>query len=64
MALLVTPEMLDAFAVSGSPEQVARQIWQRFGDLADDIVLASESNSPQTLAVIAAALKALAACTH
>jgi alkanesulfonate monooxygenase SsuD/methylene tetrahydromethanopterin reductase-like flavin-dependent oxidoreductase (luciferase family) len=37
MSDLVTDEMLETFAVVGTPEQVAEQIAQRFGDKVDRI---------------------------
>ena len=61
LASLITAEMLETFAAVGTPSQVANLVWQRYGNVADDLVLASEVNSPQTLAAIAAEIRTLAA---
>jgi probable F420-dependent oxidoreductase len=57
MAGLITAEMVETIAVVGAPAQVARIIRQRYGDVADELVLASEVNPPETLAAIAAEIR-------
>jgi probable F420-dependent oxidoreductase len=39
MGDLITEDVLDAFAVSGTPAEAAAAIWQRFGDLATRVSL-------------------------
>ena len=60
MAELITPEMLETVAVVGEPEQAAHILWQRYGDLVQDLVLASDVIDLPTLAVIARQVRACA----
>ena len=39
MGRLITDEILDAFAVRGTPDQIPAQLYQRFGDIVDRISL-------------------------
>ena len=49
MAQLITPEILGTIAVVGEPATAARQIWERYGDFVDDLVLASDVVPAATL---------------
>jgi probable F420-dependent oxidoreductase len=57
MARLITPEILETLAVVGEPRVAARIIWERYGDLVQDLVLASDVVPPETLAEIAAEIR-------
>ena len=56
MGKLITDDVLDAFAVSGSPAQVAATVRQRFGDVIDRISLYTpyEPHRAEVIAVTAA----------
>lgn len=59
MADLITDDVLEAFAVAGSPAQVAASLRERFGDLVTRISLYSPYQAdPADLAAVAAALRA------
>jgi probable F420-dependent oxidoreductase len=60
MARLITPEILETVAVVGEPRVAARILAERFGDTVQDLVLASEVVPPETLAEVAADVRALA----
>jgi alkanesulfonate monooxygenase SsuD/methylene tetrahydromethanopterin reductase-like flavin-dependent oxidoreductase (luciferase family) len=61
MAQLITPEILGTIAVVGEPATAARQIWQRYGDFVDDLVLASDVVPAATLGQMAAIIRQSAA---
>ncbi len=61
MGSLVTDEMLRTFTVMGEVKDIAPQIWSRYGDLVADFGLASSVVGRETLAQIAADLRAKAA---
>jgi probable F420-dependent oxidoreductase len=61
MGSLVTDEMVRTFAVVGEVKDIAPQIWTRYGDLVADFGLASAEVHRETLAQIAADLRAKAA---
>jgi probable F420-dependent oxidoreductase len=64
MADLISDDVLDAFAVSGSPAEVAVAIRQRFGDVATRISFyAPYAVDPDDLAATTAALRATAPTT-
>ncbi|MER7797029.1 TIGR03617 family F420-dependent LLM class oxidoreductase [Microbacterium sp. NPDC096154] len=54
MAGLVSDEMLDAFAVSGTPSEVRERLRERYGDLADTVcVNAPDTATPEDVAALA-----------
>ena len=59
MAGVITDEMLDAFAVSGTPDAVGRQIVERYGDIADRISFYTrpDGHEPEILTPIVSALR-------
>jgi probable F420-dependent oxidoreductase len=59
MGELITDDVLDAFAVSGTPAQVAAAIWQRFGDIATRVSLYTPyAARPADIAATTTALRA------
>ena len=59
MGKLITDDMLDAFAVSGSPAEVAATVQRRFGDIIDRISLYTPHPPDRAgLTAVAAALRA------
>jgi len=58
MGDLITDDVLDAFAVSGTPAEVAAAIWQRFGDVATRVSLYTPyAADPADIAATTAALR-------
>jgi hypothetical protein len=61
MGDLITDDVLDAFAVSGTPAEAAAAIWQRFGDITTRVSLyAPYAADPADIAATTAALRASA----
>lgn len=59
MGKLITDDVLDAFAVSGTPEQVASGLQDRFGDVATHMALYLPYEAdPEAVAAVTAALRA------
>ncbi|MDO8363536.1 MAG: LLM class F420-dependent oxidoreductase [Actinomycetota bacterium] len=60
MGKLITDEVLDAFAVVGTPEQVAPQLHHRYGDIVQRLSFyAPYKSDPQRWSAVLGALKAL-----
>lgn len=58
MGDLITDDVLDAFAVSGTPTEVAAAIWQRFGDIATRVSFYTPyAADPADIAATTAALR-------
>lgn len=60
MADLIDDQVLDAFAVEGEPDTIARRIWARYRGLADRVCLSPEPGSAVPWDRILADLRALA----
>jgi probable F420-dependent oxidoreductase len=59
MGDLITDDVLDAFAVSGTPAEAAAAIWRRFGDVATRVSLYTPyAAAPADIAATTAALRA------
>jgi probable F420-dependent oxidoreductase len=59
MGDLITDDVLEAFAVSGTPAEAAAAIWQRFGDIATRVSLYTPyAAHPADIAATTAALRA------
>jgi alkanesulfonate monooxygenase SsuD/methylene tetrahydromethanopterin reductase-like flavin-dependent oxidoreductase (luciferase family) len=59
MGKLITDDVLDAFAVSGSPAEVAATVQQRYGDIIDRISLYTPHAPDRVdLTAVTAALRA------
>ncbi len=59
MGDLITDDVLDAFAVAGTPAEAAAAIWQRFGDVATRVSLYTPYTAdPADIAATTAALRA------
>lgn len=61
MTDLIDDQVLDAFAVEGEPETIARRIWARYRDLGDRVCVSPEPGNDAPWGRIIADLRALAA---
>ncbi len=59
MADLIDDQVLDAFAVEGEPDTIARRIWARYRDLADRVCLSPEPGNDAPWDRIVADLRVL-----
>ena len=60
MAAMITDEMVDAFVVSGTPEQIAPRLQERFGDLVQRVSFDTPGKlAPERVARAIAGFRAL-----
>jgi len=57
IAALITDEMLESIAVSGTPAEVSRQIFERYGSIAARIAPSIFSGDPSVTAELIKSLK-------